>query len=140
MSTNIKHCGVVDKVLDGCIKVRIVQSSACASCKVASHCNASENKEKIVDVYDDNTSQFVVGDNVIIIASQKTGFFAVFLSSIIPLFLLITMLITVFVITNNEAYAALGSIGILILYYFALYIFKDKIRSRLSFKIEHETS
>lgn len=74
MSTNIKHCGVVDKVLDGCIKVRIVQSSACASCKVASHCNASENKEKIVDVYDDNTSQFVVGDNVIIIASQKTGF------------------------------------------------------------------
>ena len=140
MSTNIKHCGVVDKVLDGCIKVRIVQSSACASCKVASHCNASENKEKIVDVYDDNTSQFVVGDNVIIIASQKTVFFFVFLSSIIPLFLLITMLITVFVITNNEAYAALGSIGILIPYYFALYIFKDKIRSRLSFKIEHETS
>ena len=50
MSTDIKHCGVVDEVEDGCVKVRIVQSSACASCKVASHCNASENKEKVVEV------------------------------------------------------------------------------------------
>lgn len=139
MNTSIKHCGIVDEISDRCIKVRIVQSSACASCKVASRCNASESKEKIVDVYDDNSKQFSVGDNVVVIASTKVGLFAVFLSSVIPLFLLIITLATVLAITNNEVYAALSSIGILIPYYIILYIFKDQIRSRLSFNITHET-
>lgn len=139
MNTSIKHCGIVDEISDRCIKVRIVQSSACASCKVASHCNASESKEKIVEVYDDNSKLFSVGDNVVVIASTKVGLFAVFLSSVIPLFLLIVTLATVLAITNNEVYAALSSIGILIPYYIILYIFKDRIRSRLSFKITHET-
>jgi len=139
MNTSIKHCGIVDEISDRCIKVRIVQSSACASCKVASHCNASESKEKIVEVYDDNSKLFSVGDNVVVMASTKVGLFAVFLSSVIPLFLLIVTLATVLAITNNEVYAALSSIGILIPYYIILYIFKDRIRSRLSFKITHET-
>lgn len=139
MNTSIKHCGIVDEISDRCIKVRIVQSSACASCKVASRCNASESKEKIVEVYDDNSKQFSVGDNVVVIASTKVGLFAVFLSSVIPLFLLIITLATVLAITNNEVYAALSSIGILIPYYIILYIFKDQIRSRLSFNITHET-
>ena len=139
MNTSIKHCGIVDEISDRCIKVRIVQSSACASCKVASHCNASESKEKIVEIYDDNSKLFSVGDNVVVMASTKVGLFAVFLSSVIPLFLLIVTLATVLAITNNEVYAALSSIGILIPYYIILYIFKDRIRSRLSFKITHET-
>lgn len=139
MNTSIKHCGIVDEISDRCIKVRIVQSSACASCKVASRCNASESKEKIVEVYDDNSKQFSVGDNVVVMASTKVGLFAVFLSSVIPLFLLIITLATVLAITNNEVYAALSSIGILIPYYIILYIFKDQIRSRLSFNITHET-
>lgn len=139
MNTSIKHCGIVDEISDRCIKVRIVQSSACASCKVASHCNASESKEKIVEVYDDNSKLFSVGDNVVVMASTKVGLFAVFLSSVIPLFLLIVTLATVLAITNNEVYAALSSIGILIPYYIILYIFKDRIRSRLSFNITHET-
>lgn len=139
MNTSIKHCGIVDEISDRCIKVRIVQSSACASCKVASRCNAYESKEKIVEVYDDNSKQFSVGDNVVVMASTKVGLFAVFLSSVIPLFLLIITLATVLAITNNEVYAALSSIGILIPYYIILYIFKDQIRSRLSFNITHET-
>lgn len=137
MSANIKHSGVVDEISDGCIKVRIVQSSACASCKVAGHCNASESKEKIVDVYS-ATGRFAVGDNVIVTASQRTGFLAVFLSSVIPLFLLIAVLASVLAATGSEAAAALSSLGALVPYYLILYILRDKIRSRLSFRIEHE--
>ena len=47
MSNKIKHNGVVDGVEDGCVRVRILQSSACSACKVAAHCNTSETKEKI---------------------------------------------------------------------------------------------
>lgn len=138
MNANIKHCGVVDDITGGCIKVRIVQASACASCKVANRCNASESKEKIVEVYDEDTTRFSIGDNVVVSASQGTGFLAVFLSSVIPLFLLIVVLASVLAATGNEAWAALASLGALAPYYLVLYMFKDKIRSRLSFKIEHE--
>lgn len=118
--------------------MRIVQASACASCKVADRCNASESKEKIVEVYDEDTTRFSIGDNVVVSASQGTGFLAVFLSSVIPLFLLIVVLASVLAATGNEAWAALASLGGLVPYYLILYMFKDKIRSRLSFKIEHE--
>ncbi len=137
MSANIKHCGIVDEITDGCIKVRIVQSSACASCKVASRCNASESKEKIVEVYDEDTNMFSIGDNVTVTASQGMGFLAVLLSSVIPLFLLIAVLASVLAATSSEAWAALASLGALAPYYLILYMLKDKIRSRLSFKIEH---
>ena len=50
MSQKISHSGVVESILDGCVKVRIIQTSACAACKVASHCNAAESKVKIVDI------------------------------------------------------------------------------------------
>lgn len=50
MSNKIKHNGVVDGVEEGCVRVRILQSSACSACKVAAHCNASETKEKIIEV------------------------------------------------------------------------------------------
>ena len=46
MSNKIKHAGVVDGVEGECVRVRILQSSACSACKVAAHCNASETKEK----------------------------------------------------------------------------------------------
>ena len=50
MSNKIKHNGVVDGVDENCVRVRILQSSACSACKVAAHCNASETKEKIIEV------------------------------------------------------------------------------------------
>ncbi len=46
MSNKIKHTGVVDGVEEGCVCVRILQSSACSACKVAAHCNASEIERK----------------------------------------------------------------------------------------------
>lgn len=73
---------------------------------------------------------------MVVIASQKTGFIAVFLSSVIPLLILIAVLSVVFVITENEVCAALLSLFALIPYYFALYCVRNKIRARLSFHID----
>ena len=51
MSNKIRHEGVIDSIDEGCVHVRILQTSACAACKVAGYCNAAEAKEKIVDVF-----------------------------------------------------------------------------------------
>ena len=95
ISANIKHQGIIDEITDDCIKVRIIQTSACASCKVAGHCNASESKEKIIDVGKCDGHDYRVGDEVVVIASQNSGLFAVLLSSVVPLFLLVVVLFAV---------------------------------------------
>ncbi|MQO97027.1 SoxR reducing system RseC family protein, partial [Prevotella copri] len=38
MNNKIKHSGIVESVEEGCVCIRIVQSSACSACKVAAHC------------------------------------------------------------------------------------------------------
>ena len=136
MNKDIKHSGVVEDVTAEFTRVRIVQSSACASCKVASRCHASESKEKTVDVLGDYTGLCAVGDSVVVVASQRAGMFAVTLSSVVPLALVIAVLVSVLLITGSEPVAALSALLSLIPYYILLYLFRDKIRSRLTFRIE----
>lgn len=138
MTDNIKHLGIVHDILDDCIKVKIVQISACASCSMAGHCNSSENKEKIIDVYGASCDNLKVGDKVFVIASRGTGFFAVLLSSVIPLLLLVSVLFAVLEISGSEAIAALISLGSLFPYYLVIYMLRDKIRGKLTFSIERK--
>ena len=71
MDTKISHSGIVESISDGCVQVRILQTSACAACKVAGHCHASESKEKIVDVLNvHDTNRLKVGDSVTVCASR----------------------------------------------------------------------
>ena len=76
MSNKIKHTGIVDEVEGNCIHVRILQSSACSGCKVAAHCNASETKEKVIDVVTADARNYQRGDNVVVVADAAVGFSA----------------------------------------------------------------
>lgn len=50
MTDIIKHRGIVENIEGSHVRVRIVQTSACSACSVKEHCNASESKEKLIDV------------------------------------------------------------------------------------------
>ncbi len=63
--SRIRHSGVVDAIDGECVRVRILQTSACAACKIAGHCNASESKEKIIEVFRvADSARFKVGDKI----------------------------------------------------------------------------
>ena len=72
MENKIKHVGIVQAIENGRVIVRIVQSSACATCKAAQQCNAAESKAKTVFVYTDNAEYFV-GQDVVVTASYDDG-------------------------------------------------------------------
>lgn len=135
MDNNIKHKGVIESIAGNCIKVRIVQLSACASCKVSSHCNASESKIKTVDVFGDSKG-YVVGDEVTVVASCSVGRRAVFLGFGIPFLLLIAIVFIVSLSTGKEPLAAVCSVLVVLLYYLILFLTRDKIRDKISFTIE----
>ncbi len=136
MSNKIKHAGVVDGVEGECVRVRILQSSACSACKVAAHCNASETKEKIIDVMDADASHYQKGDQVMVVADTAVGFRASLYGYLLPLILMVVTLVGVLADTHSEGLAALSALGILIPYYVLLFLMRNKLRNRLSFTLE----
>ena len=135
MSNKIKHNGVVDGVEEGCVRVRILQSSACSACKVAAHCNASETKEKIIEVQVADADRYQRGDSVIVVADTAVGFRASLYGYLLPLILMVVSLVAVLKITQSEGYAAMSALGILIPYYVGLYLLRNKLRNKLSFSL-----
>ena len=136
MSNKIKHSGVVENIMGDSVQVRIVQTSACAACKVAGYCNASESKEKLVDIYHADTRNLRVGDVVTVTASTQVAAQALLLGFGLPFVVLVAVLIAVLLITGNEGAAALSGLGALVPYYAVLFLFRNRIRDKLSFSIE----
>lgn len=136
MSNKIKHAGVVDGVEGECVRVRILQSSACSACKVAAHCNALETKEKIIDVMDADASHYQKGDQVMVVADTAVGFRASLYGYLLPLILMVVTLVGVLAATHSEGLAALSALGILMPYYVLLFLMRNKLRNRLSFTLE----
>lgn len=136
MSNKIKHAGVVDGVEGECVRVRILQSSACSACKVAAHCNTSETKEKIIDVMDADASHYQKGDQVMVVADTAVGFRASLYGYLLPLILMVVTLVGVLAATHSEGLAALSALGILMPYYVLLFLMRNKLRNRLSFTLE----
>lgn len=135
MSNKIKHNGVVDGVEEGCVRVRILQSSACSACKVAAHCNASETKEKIIEVQVADAVKYQLGDSVVVVADTAVGFRASLYGYLLPLLLMVVALVAVLKITQSEEYAAVSALGILIPYYIGLYLLRNKLQNKLSFSL-----
>lgn len=132
----IKHSGIIAALDGGCVRVRILQSSACSGCKVAQHCNAAETKEKMVEVSVADASSYQVGDSVTIVADAAVGFRASLYGYLLPLVVMVVALVGVLAVTHSEGAAALSALGVLIPYYIGLYLLRNKIKNRLTFSIE----
>ena len=136
MSQKISHAGVIESIQGDSIKVRIVQTSACAACKVASHCNAAESKVKVVDVFCCDTAKYTTGPEVVVWASKDVANKALVLGFGLPFLLMIAVLVIVLRIADNEGVAALVALGSLVPYYLLLWWWRDKIQRGISFHIE----
>ena len=132
----VKHDGIIERITEGMVCVRIVQTSACAACKVAKYCNASESKEKLVDVRMSDTSRWSVGDRVVVAASQQMANQALVYAFGIPLVLLLLVLVVVLQLTCREDWAGLCGILSLIPYYAILYLRRSSLQKRMAFWIE----
>lgn len=120
------------------VKVRIVQSSACSACKVATYCSSAESKEKLIDVKCDDTSRFKVGQTVCVSTDTSNGTKAVILAFAIPSALLMATIAGCVYSGLSEAISALIGIAILVPYYLAIYFLNDTLTKELTFTIRPE--
>ena len=138
MADIIKHRGVVEKIDGSHVVVRIVQTSACSACSAKGLCNASESKEKQIDVYESNPS-YRIGEEVVLCGSTSMGMRAVFLAFGIPVLLLLFALFATMRITDGDALlSAIVAMLAIIPYYFVIYLMKDKMNKTFTFVIEKQ--
>ena len=136
MSTKISHSGVIERIESDKVQVRIVQTSACAACKVAGYCNAAESKEKIIDVFCDTSSNdYQVGQPVTVTTSGVVAAKALLWGFGLPFVLLVAVLVVVLLVTSSEGLAALCALAALVPYYFLLWLLRNRMRDELSFHI-----
>ena len=116
--------------------MRILQTSACAACKVSGYCHAAESKEKIVEVYCSNTAAYTTGQEVVVSTTGSVARRALLLGFGVPFLVLVIILVIVLKITGNEGLSALCGLAALIPYYIILYLCRDHIRRQLTFYLE----
>ena len=135
----IKHDGIVIALEDnGMVRVRILQTSACASCKAKAMCASAESKEKeILALFvgeeakrrEGERQDIKLGDEVVVMVQQKMGWKAILLAYMLPF----VVMMAVVAIGNGLLGMREEVIGTLALcamgvYYIVLGFFKDKIQ------------
>lgn len=138
MADIIKHRGIVEKIDGSHIVVRIVQTSACSACSAKGLCNASESKEKQIDVYE-VSPVYRIGEEVVLCGTTSMGMKAVFLAFGIPVLLLLAALFITMRVTDGDALlSAVVALVAVVPYYAVLYLMKDKMNKTFSFVIEKQ--
>ena len=133
--SRISHEGVVEEVRGDSVRVRIVQTSACAACKMDGHCSAAESKEKVVEVVDGRAAAYAPGDNVVVSIEPSTGRRAVILAFVVPFLILVAVLVVALWVTGDEGVAAIVALASLVPYYLLLHGMERRLVRKFSFVI-----
>ena len=134
MADTIRHQGIVENINGTHLQVRIVQTSACASCSIKGHCSSADTKEKLIDVIDESSS-YQPGDRVWVTGELSMGVMAVLFAFIFPFLILIISLFVFMAIWNDELRSALCALALLVPYYYILWLNKSRMGKKFSFSV-----
>jgi len=131
---SIKHDGVVTRVEDTYIIVRIENQSACSACHAKGACGLSEVVQKEITA-ERPAFPVTVGDSVCVMATMQHALLSVLFAYILPSILIIGLLATLIGTGINEISSAFISLIIIALYFFALYLLRSKFAKKIKFHV-----
>lgn len=132
----ISHEGIVTKITDEELEIRILAQSACAACHAKSACGMGEQQEKILTVPRPKDKDFTLMQKVNVKMAIGQGNKAAILAYLIPIILLLAVLFVCLGLGINEGLSALIAIVALIPYYIVLYLRRDKLKKKFEYSIE----
>ena len=133
---NISHEGVITKVSDDILEIKIIAQSACAACHAKSACTMSDQAEKVLTVPRPKDKEFTLMQKVNVTMAVGQGNKAAVLAYLLPIVLLLAVLFTCLGLGLSEGLSALISIAALVPYYFVLYLRRDKLKKRFEYIVE----
>lgn len=134
-SNTISHEGIVTKITDDELEIKILAQSACAACHAKSACGMGEQAEKILTVPRPKGKDFALMQKVNVRMAINQGNKAAVLAYLIPIILLLAVLFVCLGFGLNEGLSALIAIVALIPYYIILYMKRDNLKKEFEYTI-----
>ena len=132
----ISHSGRIVEITPDFTTVEIIASSACSSCHAKQLCGMSEDKEKLIMVPTDGFAERKVGDEVQVLTKMTMGLKAVWISYVIPLVILMILILSLSKAFDNEFFCGLMALAGVGLYYFGIWLFRDRLSNEFVFYIK----
>ncbi|MCF8358578.1 MAG: SoxR reducing system RseC family protein [Prolixibacteraceae bacterium] len=130
----VTHTGVVKETGTKGIKVDITVLSGCASCQIKGSCSMAEQTNKELEIECD-PAPFKTGQKVLVKLQTHQGFRALFLGYLLPFIILVTVMIILSTLIENEATVGLISLASIIPYYIAIYVLRNKIKKKFTYVV-----
>ena len=130
----IIHQGIVERIEKNKVFVRIEQKAACSECHAATVCLVSDKKIKIIEV-NDCTGSYAPQEHVLVSGLSSMGFHAVGIAFALPLLLVIISVFAGIILSGSEVISGMTGLLILFVYYFILYLVRDKIKKNFLFTL-----
>ena len=134
MSETIHHTGIVTRISQEAVFVRITQRSACSGCHAQVMCSASEQKDKLIEI-PDRSGLYAVDETVEIYGETRLGLEAVALAFVVPLILVVVAVALGLSLGWDESMSGLIGLLLLIPYYGLLYLLRDRLKKKFVFTI-----
>ena len=131
----IKHTGRIIEIDQDYTTVEIIVSSACSACHAKTLCGMSEEKEKVIMVPTDPYAYHKVGDEVEVMTKMSMGLKAVWISYVVPLAVLMILILTLSTVLESQVVCGLSAIGGVALYYFVIWLLRDRLQNEFTFYI-----
>lgn len=136
MKGDVSHKGRVVRITPQITTVAIEQHSACSACHAAGLCGMADVAEKAVELATNPYASYKVGDEVDLVLKASMGMKAVWLAYFIPLLVLLAVILGLIALGVGEVAAGLSGIGATGVYYFLLWLFRDRLRNEYVFTIK----
>ena len=134
----IQHSGEILEITPEFTTIKIIASSACASCHAKSLCGMSEEQEKIIMLPTSGFDDYKVGDQVRVLTKMSMGLKAVWISYVIPLAILMTLILSLYSVIDNEFLCGLAAVAGVAVYYFGIWLFRNRLLNEFVFYIKEK--
>ena len=132
----IAHKGKIVEITPDFTTVEIIASSACSACHAKGLCGMSEEQEKIIMLPTDPYAVHAVGDEVTVMTKMSMGLKAVWISYVVPLAILMILILSLSAVIDTEVLRGGIAIAGVAVYYFFIWLFRDKLSNEFVFYIE----
>lgn len=130
----IDHDGIVKENSGKSVTISISATSACSGCHARGTCSTFGSEEKIIEV--NGSYNVKPGETVTVRMMQSMGFRALILGYVLPFISVVTVLVALISLDFTELTAGLISLGVLLPYYFILFLFRKRINEKFTFTLK----
>lgn len=132
----VSHKGKVVEIGELETKVEIFRNSACSECHAKNLCGVAEGETRIVSVETNGFDPHNVGDEVEVCMKRTMGMKAVWVSYVIPLFILLLALFAGILAGASELVSGLSAIASVAIYYVVVWCMRERLNNEFVFYIK----